>query len=674
MITYFNSENKNQFELYTHLFEKAYADLKRDNKLTDKELAAGHFTHLDEYFAHMKDLIEIDLNYIMLPLDDEAEGVFAINANTRTITIPAQFTKCAAVQNDEMCEIVVFSIDRYFDFMDLDRAHICIQWINANQKEGITHIHLKDLETMPGKIRFGWPLTSNITGTPGSVQFAVRFYTEEIDDATKETKYNYLLNTLTNTITVKPGLQIDEPDVEEENVAGLFASFVKNSMNPSYEKPKPVFFVAPGLDLEGYGAIDPDTDSLTLTAQAVANDMGEISYRWVFIPTDSGVPTYLEWASEEDGVIDTYREGYTINHKKMVEVTPTPEVRVGNEKYYTAEKNEDGDIINHVPYYGPFPPAEGTVLYERFTELTLDPGNYDIVGEYYVEAVNTISVNTITPDGVTPRNSTTPSPSTKCVVPAPNQVEFNTNLTTHKFTDATTKVATLGITVKNDPTMPDYFYTWYSEHENMPKDENDRNEDFAVIADAKAESYVTGEPGWYYVNVVSKLNRKERENDSIICKVTHLPTAPQIAKLSYLKFPQEVLESGKDAKDNYAKQESEWTEVTEDYKWPTGFVMGDIIRLRVETDLDDLNPLKTEDLNYKWYVQEPDMEARPLDGSDVGPNGLLYEDTVSLNSKFIDVRCILNGSKYNYFCVITNTIQNESKSTDTSDFETFVIE
>ena len=134
MITSFNPENKIQFEKYSLLFAKAYKELAEKNKLTEREIDAGRFTSLDEYFGHMEDLINIDPTYTMLPIDDQAEGIFTIDANARTITIPPQFAKCAAVQSDELCEIAIFTIDRYYDYRDLDGVGICVQWSRRRRR------------------------------------------------------------------------------------------------------------------------------------------------------------------------------------------------------------------------------------------------------------------------------------------------------------------------------------------------------------------------------------------------------------------------------------------------------------------------------------------------------------------------------------------------------------
>lgn len=105
--------------LYNALFAKAYQELKSRNLLKIEENDEGRFLSLDDYFAHMADLLTINNTYMMLPLD---ESPFTINANTRSITAP----KIVALQNDQIAEVLTFTIDRYFDYMDLNNATIYV--------------------------------------------------------------------------------------------------------------------------------------------------------------------------------------------------------------------------------------------------------------------------------------------------------------------------------------------------------------------------------------------------------------------------------------------------------------------------------------------------------------------------------------------------------------------
>ena len=153
-----------------------------------------------------------DRYLIRLPIN---EPTLTIDANKRTIDT-SMFNKSITVQSDQIAEILVFSIDRYFDYKDLadEKIQIWVQWTapdgQGGFREGATYISLKDTETEKGKLRFGWPLDNMITKNPGNVQFAVRFFmkddVEEYDSTGTPVKTNkivYSLNTLDKDIIIK---------------------------------------------------------------------------------------------------------------------------------------------------------------------------------------------------------------------------------------------------------------------------------------------------------------------------------------------------------------------------------------------------------------------------------------------------------------------------------------
>ena len=63
VITLYNTYEKPNFDIaYNELFSKAFADLEAKGLLSDAEKALGTFTSLDQYFAHMAELISINPN------------------------------------------------------------------------------------------------------------------------------------------------------------------------------------------------------------------------------------------------------------------------------------------------------------------------------------------------------------------------------------------------------------------------------------------------------------------------------------------------------------------------------------------------------------------------------------------------------------------------------------
>jgi hypothetical protein len=127
MITTLNDKTSLEMrEKYTRLFNNAYNDLKAYDEKEGTDYVKGEsvFTDLGQYYGHMADYLSIGKPvYIMLPLD---ESNFHIDTNTREITVPTNFKKCGGVTNDNVCEIITFTVDRYFDFVDLGGADIHI--------------------------------------------------------------------------------------------------------------------------------------------------------------------------------------------------------------------------------------------------------------------------------------------------------------------------------------------------------------------------------------------------------------------------------------------------------------------------------------------------------------------------------------------------------------------
>lgn len=701
-------------ELYSHLFSRAYAALlgkqAEKNYLTPAELEVGRFVSLDNYFAHMGDLYEIDPKYLMLPLDETSEALFKIDANTRKVTIPKPFDACSGIQTDNMCEIIVFTIDRYFDYQDLSDLNICVQWIRPGgtpDDEGISHIRMIDLETYPGQLRFGWPLTSEITKYPGKVKFAVRFYRKD-----KQGNYQYILNTEEALLTIKSGLNIVNPAIEEDSV-DLFGDFVKNSMNPSFALPEQAFFTKPGINLPGTAAIDYNTDTLVLKAQAVANDLGYISYVWKYksdlegselVTIDSNNSAYTVASDVPVLVTDIVKEaiaetGDTSKFVPLVDadgnevkdeddkIVYTIAKREGGQKYFVPATNADGKPIyqlylDRIDEENPAPAN----LVELITTLTLKPvedgGSEFVTGEYQVEATNTIYLDHQDPEGF--RNTTPVAYSNKCVVPGPAAVELSKQFVKHAFIKDAAGVE-LKIEVKEDKTNPDYFYTWY----NYPREDGDNTvpvkiEDMTKIENLGTDTYAITAPGWYAAKVDAILNRKTMSATTDICRLTGYPAKPNILKLEYapISFNEEGVELP-DAEMAWSElkgeNDAEASEIEKNMS--TSWKNGDLIRLRINTDLDNkVDYLNSDKLLYSWYVQLPDEGKRLITSADIGLNSIVREGT-QIDGKTLDIRCLHNTTEEKqaavYSCVITNQLGEGEKSLsdpcDTSKYNTFVV-
>jgi hypothetical protein len=102
------------------------------------------------------------------------EGTLDIDGNTRTISTPGTFTRGAVVQRDKLAETLIFTVDRFIDNVDLcNVSDIFVQWTAPNGKGGTedwaTRVDMIDYLSVPGKIKFGWPIDDKVTKNPGTV-------------------------------------------------------------------------------------------------------------------------------------------------------------------------------------------------------------------------------------------------------------------------------------------------------------------------------------------------------------------------------------------------------------------------------------------------------------------------------------------------------------------------
>ena len=223
MITYVNSKE-------AKLFEDARKELG---------LAAEANFDLDEYLNNLQTLAAKSPRYVRLPLYEdghEDEEIFEIDANARTIKIPASFSKNGVgVVSDELAETVWFKINRYFDIKDFGKAagvnsdvltdgqlHILIQWEAPDGAKGASWAYAIDKDTDPEYIYFGWALTAeHLTAKAGNIRFAVRIMEYNIDG-----DIAYSFATQAAAVAVRAGLSFDLTDngVEFESVADKIAN------------------------------------------------------------------------------------------------------------------------------------------------------------------------------------------------------------------------------------------------------------------------------------------------------------------------------------------------------------------------------------------------------------------------------------------------------------------
>lgn len=581
----------------------------------------------------MADLLALDSTYMMLPLD---ESPFSINANTRVITAP----RITALQNDQIAETVIFTVDRYFDYMDLNNATIYVQWTLPSGKEGATQIELKDTDFLPEKIRFGWPLDDEITSEPGQVKYSVRFWNKGTvkENGEDVEKVVYSFNTLTSSLTISPSLQPEvNPELEinapvREN---LFKRAIRNSVVTGQGTPVPLapIFGEPGTDLPIYASLVGNT--LTLKAQAVASDTGAITYEWYYKPAETETIDGKEFVAgvfypfndEMEGetvVVNGFSAyGGTVNHNHFEAVDYTDGLVIG-EKYYV---EAEGTPLGYEAYTSTEKPSDGTVLYQRFTTYTVPVGegknDTKVTGEYYVAAVNAIGVN-----------ETTPQPSGVCRLVSPDGIEYIDNL---KGAVTMPAAGTANLTVRvNQQASPDaaVSYVWEKDVTSGAFAEDD----VEAAGTTAVGNLEINAPGWYRVTTSALLNRETKSATSSVCKATFDPVIPTMA---YTEEATDLIPVG-DTIPNYSMEGEVELEV----------VMAPVVP---ESYAGYAEELFSEDLTYVWKMYVPDGAAeRVLSDKDVA-DGLVIDGLgtpkLKVNADGRTVRI--------YTCYVTNTLNGK---------------
>lgn len=191
-------------------------------------------TSASEYAALLAEIQNSNITtYTTVPT---TEPRFSINANTRAIEVPSEFT-FLGVRNDHKAETIYFEIDRYFDDVDLSEHTCVIQFLNKNAsetKEGVYPITTMDVDSVDGKIVFGWNICNDATQLSGDIVFSVRFYS--IDENGLFT-YNFntlsassiILETLntTNSSEIITSSELEIWNAKMESMASIIESDIK---------------------------------------------------------------------------------------------------------------------------------------------------------------------------------------------------------------------------------------------------------------------------------------------------------------------------------------------------------------------------------------------------------------------------------------------------------------
>ena len=142
------------------------------------------------------------------------EPRFIIDANSREINIPFEFSFLGVI-GDHKAETIYFEIDRYFDDVDLSEHTCVIQFINKNPEtlkfnEGFYPVATMDVNSIDGKIIFGWNIMNDATQIAGDIHFSIRFYSIDSNN-----KFTYNFNTLTANSIILDTLDVKHTSIIE---------------------------------------------------------------------------------------------------------------------------------------------------------------------------------------------------------------------------------------------------------------------------------------------------------------------------------------------------------------------------------------------------------------------------------------------------------------------------
>lgn len=345
-------------------YQKLYEDI---NKASNGEI---QIDNLESFFGYIQEIGELDKKFLRLPLD---EPLFEIDANSRKITIPSDFTANGlSVQGDHLAETVFFSIDRYFDYMDLNNCNIRINW-KIGDVSGQSVNFSKSVDAEPGKIIFGWPVAKDLTGKSGTLSFAVEFYAE------RDNVISYSLNTLISTINIKEGLVLINPTVINVN-DDILNMLQNSSFGEGEAKVDDLKWLTNGLVTDPSATVALQT--INLAGNAVDNgDSQTLSSVPVklYARAQAGAADikYSTPAGEDDPVDEYVLVSKKDENDKRIPLDPTGTYYIKEGSVYKVASSEDVRTWNDLE----IAILNKSELYARYATIEVNG-----VGEYYIQA------------------------------------------------------------------------------------------------------------------------------------------------------------------------------------------------------------------------------------------------------------------------------------------------
>lgn len=514
--SYYKKNEDNEFELITIESLDKFAQILSSGKKVyiategganaDFVKQGSKITSLEEYFAWIEELGQKNKRYTKLPLD---EPHFIINPETRAIIIPSEFKKNGiSVQGDELSEVVYFEVDRFYDYKDLNTSNIYIQWElpkGSNGPEvGVSTEHIRDIESKPGKLIFGWALSNKITKNAGALKFSVRFY-DEMEDVNNKKILGYSLSTLTASVNILPSIGIDITSIKEEQIDRCSDNLIQRLENAQVvggvaaAQPE---YVEYDLDQLEYDL--DDNEEVVLRVMAKSKDTGTISYKWkkISIDADNKATNEIKSMTSEFNMVEIDEEEYDALPFGSVGI-----YALNGEKYDLITSKPDAETLKNMKLY-----------YKVSVCKVPNEKDEKVVGYYYAIASNRVS------------NSVNEKESKKAFFPYPTDVAIATDVADKYILgkEPADSVLTVGLAEAADTEKCTFTYQWYKNN-NYVLDFNEEEASWDKIEEnGTGKTYKPENPGRYKVIVTKTRNKENTDTTSSICRVTNMPIAPVV--------------------------------------------------------------------------------------------------------------------------------------------------
>lgn len=183
-----------------------------------------YYKNLSTIKEALGELDDKNYGYLYAPLK---EPYFEIDANTRAIKVPDLFrTNGIGVQGDNLAETICFSINRYFDTMDLAHTRVYINWtLNDGEESAKEEAFFIDPVAKADYLIIGWPLDGKKFVNVGKLKFYLTF--ELIEAGVVK----YRLNTLSAEVKINATLAMNEDitTINKEEYEGSYGILFNNS-------------------------------------------------------------------------------------------------------------------------------------------------------------------------------------------------------------------------------------------------------------------------------------------------------------------------------------------------------------------------------------------------------------------------------------------------------------